>query len=61
MLQMIIIVFTEAFISHDRHTLFVLEESGPPRTTCTYESQSGIQPSSVWISHCQPSSASLEE
>jgi hypothetical protein len=32
-LQRIIIVFAEAFVSHDRHTLFVLEESGPPRMT----------------------------
>jgi hypothetical protein len=31
--------FTEAFVSHDRHTLFALEESGPPRTTYTCESQ----------------------
>jgi hypothetical protein len=38
-LQEIIRVFAEAFISHVRHTLFVLEESGPPRTTYTYESQ----------------------
>jgi hypothetical protein len=30
MLQEIIRVFAEAFISHDRHTLFTLEESGPP-------------------------------
>jgi hypothetical protein len=28
MLQKIIIVFAEAFISHVRHTLFALEESG---------------------------------
>jgi hypothetical protein len=27
MLQNIIRVFTEAFVSHDRHTLFALEES----------------------------------
>jgi hypothetical protein len=33
MLQRIIRVFVEAFISHDRHTLFALEESGPPRMT----------------------------
>jgi hypothetical protein len=39
MLQTIIRVFTEAFVSHDRHTLFALEECGPPRTTYTYESQ----------------------
>jgi hypothetical protein len=38
-LQRIIRVFVEAFVSHDRHTLFTLEESGPPRTTYTYESQ----------------------
>jgi hypothetical protein len=37
--QMIIRVFTEVFVSHDRHTLFILEESGPPRMTYTYESQ----------------------
>jgi uncharacterized radical SAM superfamily protein len=30
MLQEVIRVFAEAFISHDRHTLFTLEESGPP-------------------------------
>jgi hypothetical protein len=35
MLQEIIRVFAEAFDSHDRHTLFTLEESGPPRTTYT--------------------------
>jgi hypothetical protein len=39
MLQKIIRVFMEAFISHDRHTLFALQESGPPRTTYTCESQ----------------------
>jgi hypothetical protein len=39
MLQRIIRVFVEVFISHDRHTLFELEESGPPRTTYTCESQ----------------------
>jgi hypothetical protein len=38
-LQRIIRVFAEAFVSHDRHTLFTLEESGPPRMTYTYESQ----------------------
>jgi hypothetical protein len=38
MLQEIIRVFAEAFVSHDKHTLFTLEESGPPRTTHTYES-----------------------
>jgi hypothetical protein len=37
--QKIIRVFTEAFVSHDRHMLFTLEESGPPRTTYTCESQ----------------------
>jgi hypothetical protein len=39
MLQEIIRAFAEAFISHDRHTLFALGESGPPQTTYTYESQ----------------------
>jgi hypothetical protein len=38
-LQKIIRVFVEAFVSHDSHTLFALEESGPPRTTYTCESQ----------------------
>jgi hypothetical protein len=38
-LHRIIRVFTKAFVSHDRHTLFALEESGPPRTTYTCESQ----------------------
>jgi hypothetical protein len=38
-LQKIIRVFAEAFVSHDRHTLFVLEDSGPPRMTYTCESQ----------------------
>jgi hypothetical protein len=38
-LQRIIRVFAEAFVSHDRHTLFALEESEPPRTTYTCESQ----------------------
>jgi hypothetical protein len=38
-LQKIIKVFAEAFVCHDRHTLFALEESGPPRTTYTCESQ----------------------
>jgi hypothetical protein len=32
-------VFAEAFVSHDRHTLFALEESEPPRMTYTCESQ----------------------
>jgi hypothetical protein len=39
MLLKIIRVFAEAIISHDRHTLFALEESVPPRTTYTCESQ----------------------
>jgi hypothetical protein len=30
MLQRIIRVCAEAFTSHDKHTLFALEESGPP-------------------------------
>jgi hypothetical protein len=38
-LQRIIRVFAEAFASHDRHTLFALEESEPPWTTYTCESQ----------------------
>jgi hypothetical protein len=38
-LQMITRVFAKAFVSHDRHTLFSLEESGPPQTTYTCESQ----------------------
>jgi hypothetical protein len=38
-LQRIIRVFAEAFVSHDRHTLFVVEESEPPRMTYTCESQ----------------------
>jgi G:T/U-mismatch repair DNA glycosylase len=38
-LQKIIRVFAKAFVSHDRHTLFALEESEPPQTTYTYESQ----------------------
>jgi hypothetical protein len=38
-LQKIIRVFAEAFVSHDRHTLFAVEESEPPRTTYTCESQ----------------------
>jgi hypothetical protein len=37
-LQRIMRVFAEAFVSHDRHTLFALEESGPPRMTYTCES-----------------------
>jgi hypothetical protein len=39
MLQKIIRVFAEAFVSHDRHTLFTLEVSGHPQMTYTYESQ----------------------
>jgi hypothetical protein len=31
--------FAEAFIPHDRHTLFALEESGSPRMIYTCESQ----------------------
>jgi hypothetical protein len=38
-LQKIIRVFAEAFVSHDRHMLFTLEESEPTRTTYTCESQ----------------------
>jgi hypothetical protein len=38
-LQKIIRVFVEAFVSHDRHTLFALEESGPPWMIYTCESQ----------------------
>jgi hypothetical protein len=38
-LQKIIRVFAEAFVSHDRHTFFTLEESGPPQMTYTCESQ----------------------
>jgi hypothetical protein len=37
-LQRIIRVFAEAFVSRDRHTPFALEESGPPRTTYNCES-----------------------
>jgi hypothetical protein len=39
MLQRIIRVFVELFTSHDRHTLFALEECGPPQMTYTCESQ----------------------
>jgi hypothetical protein len=39
MLQEIIRVFAEVLVSHDRHTLFALEESGPSRMTYTCESQ----------------------
>jgi hypothetical protein len=38
-LQKIIRVYAEAFVSHDRHIFFTLEESEPPRTTYTCESQ----------------------
>jgi hypothetical protein len=38
MLQRIIRVFVEAFVSHDRHTLFTLDESGHPQMTYTCES-----------------------
>jgi hypothetical protein len=38
-LQRIIRAFAKAFVSHDRHTLFTLEGSGPPQTTYTCESQ----------------------
>jgi hypothetical protein len=38
-LQRIIRVFAEAFVSHDRHTLFSLEESEPARTTYNCKSQ----------------------
>jgi hypothetical protein len=61
MLQKIIEVFAEAFVSHDRHILLALQKSGPPRTTYTCKSQYGTQPSSIWISHWQLSSASPEE
>jgi hypothetical protein len=61
MLQQIFQCFHGSNVSHDKHTLFTLEESGPPRSTYTYESQYGTQPSSVWISHWKPSSASQEE
>jgi hypothetical protein len=37
-LQKIIRIFAEAFVSYDRHTLFALEGSEPPRTTYTCES-----------------------
>jgi hypothetical protein len=35
--QRIIRVFAEALVSHDRHTLFALEESGPHQMTYTCE------------------------
>jgi hypothetical protein len=37
-LHRIIRVFAEVFVSHDRHTLFALEDSEPPRMTYTCES-----------------------
>jgi hypothetical protein len=39
MLQKIDQSFTEAFISHGKHILFALEESGPPQMTYTRKSQ----------------------
>jgi hypothetical protein len=39
MLQKLDQSFAEAFISHGKHTLFTVEESGHPRMTYTYESQ----------------------
>jgi hypothetical protein len=39
MFQKIIRIFMEAFISHDMHTLFTLEEREPPRMIYTYEFQ----------------------
>jgi hypothetical protein len=38
MLEKIIQSFAEAFISHDKHTLFTLKENGPPRMIYTCES-----------------------
>jgi hypothetical protein len=38
MLRKIIRVFVEVLVPHDRHTLFSLEESGPPQMTDTCES-----------------------
>jgi hypothetical protein len=38
-LQRIIRVFAEVFVSRNRHTLFTLEESEPPRMTYTCKSQ----------------------
>jgi hypothetical protein len=38
LLQRITQSFGEVFISHSKHTLFTLEESGPPRMTYTCES-----------------------
>jgi hypothetical protein len=39
MLQKIYQSFAESFISHSKHTLFALEESGPPWMTYTYKSK----------------------
>jgi hypothetical protein len=39
MLQKIIRVYAKAFVSLDGHTLFALEECGPPQTTYACESQ----------------------
>jgi hypothetical protein len=39
MLQQIYQSFCGSDVSHDKHTLFTLEESGPPRSTYTCESQ----------------------
>jgi hypothetical protein len=39
MLRKIIRVCAEVFISHDKHTLFALEESEPPWMTYTCEAQ----------------------
>jgi acetolactate synthase small subunit len=38
-LQRIIRVFTKVFVSHDRYTLFTIEESETHRMTYTCESQ----------------------
>jgi hypothetical protein len=38
MLQRIIRVFAEVFVSHDRHTLSALEECWPPWMTYNHES-----------------------
>jgi hypothetical protein len=38
MLHKIIRDFVKAFVSHNRHTLFTLEESAPLRMTYTYKS-----------------------
>jgi hypothetical protein len=52
--------FMEAVFSHVKHTLFALEESELPQMTYACESQWRIQPTSVWTSHWQTSSASPE-